>query len=57
MSVVLGAEPAPTPTPPTEGDLIVRPDSIALRRLIEEVELGETINLESYNRTYHRHNR
>jgi hypothetical protein len=46
-------------TPETKRDaaLVVQPDSVALRRLIAEVELGEDINLEGYNRTYHRHNR
>lgn len=38
-------------------DLVLQPSSVALLRLIEEVELGEVPNLESYNRTYHRHNR
>jgi hypothetical protein len=45
------------PDPLPEAVLVVQPDSVALRRLIKEVELGEEINRESYNRTYHRHNR
>lgn len=38
-------------------DLVLQPSSVALLRLIAEVELGEAPNLDSYNRTYHRHNR
>jgi hypothetical protein len=32
-------------------------DSVALRRLIEEVRAGGAHPLSSYNRIYHRHNR
>lgn len=32
-------------------------DSVALARLIEEVRVGHEVKLDSYNRTYHRHNR
>jgi hypothetical protein len=43
--------------PQPEETAEVRPDSVALARLIAEVELGEEFSLERYNRTYHRHNR
>jgi hypothetical protein len=32
-------------------------DSVALRRLIEEVRRGELTQTGAYNRVYHRHNR
>ena len=37
--------------------LSVEAESVALRRLIDEVRVGEDIRLDAYNRTYHRHNR
>ena len=37
--------------------LSVEAESVALRRLIDEVQVGEDIRLDAYNRTYHRHNR
>lgn len=38
--------------------LVVGKSSVALQRLIDEVRNeGGEINLTSYNRTYHRHNR
>lgn len=36
---------------------IDRLDSVALRRLVEEVRSDEPLNVTAYNRTYHRHNR
>jgi hypothetical protein len=57
MSSARGSDDCHDPEPPPEAVLVVHPDSVALRRLIEEVELGEEVNRESYNRTYHRHNR
>lgn len=36
---------------------IDRLDSVALRRLVEEVRNNEPLNVSAYNRTYHRHNR
>lgn len=37
--------------------LVVEGESVALQRLIDEVENGSEINLDGYNRTYNRHNR
>lgn len=51
---------APRPAPSSEADRcpLDAPESIALRRLIEEVRSeGGIISPTAYNRTYHRHNR
>lgn len=45
--------PMPLPTLPVNLDKI---ESVALRRIIEEVRAGET-QPSRYNRVYHRHNR
>lgn len=41
----------------TEDDLDVAIDSLAIRRLVEEVRTEETGVPRSYNRTFNRHNR
>lgn len=49
----------PTKTVPEE-KIVAKPakmGSAALARLIEEVRVGDTVRLDAYNRTYHRHNR
>lgn len=43
--------------PVTPDELTVAVDSVALRRLIEEVENKGDTTLAGYNRSYHRHNR
>lgn len=53
---------ARTPRPATEetATLVFRTDSVALARLIAEVQdvgAGQLFPAAAYNRTYHRHNR
>jgi hypothetical protein len=54
-------DPVPAPQPAGSNDLdLPLVDSVALRRLIEEVrqrEAGDPAGATLYNRTYHRHNR
>ena len=55
MEVLPGAETARVVDP--EDDLDVAIESLAIRRLVEEVRTEETGVPRSYNRTFNRHNR
>ena len=55
LEVLPGAETARVVDP--EDDLDVAIESLAIRRLVEEVRTEETGVPRSYNRTFNRHNR
>lgn len=57
------SEPAPLKCPsPASAARVATPlavplESVAVTRLIEEIQSGPGVPLTGYNRTYHRHNR